>query len=212
MTPRGLRKANPTEYSVWSGMISRCENPNHSNYPGYGGRGIGICKQWRESFPVFLADMGPRPSLKHTIDRIDNDRGYDKENCRWATHSQQQRNTRYTRLITFDGRQQCLTAWAEEFCISVYTLWSRLRAMGDDKGMKYHKRRLPAGARSHRMSTSSTGFKGVYKAKGRFRAQLCNHKLRLSLGYYDTPEEAALAYNKKAVELYGDLAKLNQVP
>lgn len=82
------------EYQVWCGIIQRCTNPNAPEYFRYGARGITICERWRESFENFLMDMGPRTSSRHTIERSDNDKGYSKDNCRWATQSEQNRNTR----------------------------------------------------------------------------------------------------------------------
>jgi len=80
------------EYTVWYGMIRRCCNPDDPAFPSYGARGVGVSPRWREDFMTFFADMGPRPSMAHSIDRIDNARGYEAGNCRWATRSQQQRN------------------------------------------------------------------------------------------------------------------------
>lgn len=80
-------------YATWTGMIKRCENPNAQAYRYYGGRGITVCERWRRDFAAFLADMGERPE-GHSLDRIDNDKGYGPENCRWADKFTQSRNRR----------------------------------------------------------------------------------------------------------------------
>lgn len=90
----GRGTKDPT-YLTWSAMRARCSNPKASNFSRYGGRGIAVCARWN-SFEVFLADMGERPSRKHTIDRKDNELGYQPSNCRWATSSEQARNKRKT--------------------------------------------------------------------------------------------------------------------
>lgn len=82
------------EYFIWKGMKSRCNNPLADGYQNYGGRGIVICDRWLESFENFYEDMGPRPSKKHSIDRIDNSGDYCPENCRWVTRKIQGRNQR----------------------------------------------------------------------------------------------------------------------
>lgn len=86
------QRAHPL-YNTYQGMLYRCNNPSSRNYKNYGGRGIRVSDEWENSFEQFLADMGPRPK-GHTLDRLDNDKGYTKYNCRWATRKQQSCNRR----------------------------------------------------------------------------------------------------------------------
>jgi hypothetical protein len=120
------RKSNTPEYKAWQSMKARCQNPSDKRYKNYGGRGISICPEW-ESFETFFADMGQRPSSKHSIDRIDNSKGYSPDNCRWTTQAKQLRNTRRTRLITFQGETRCIADWAEILGIHRNTITGRLR-------------------------------------------------------------------------------------
>lgn len=89
-------------YRVWRGMLGRCTNPDHKSYKNYGGRGITICDRWLTSFENFYADMGDAP-LTLDLDRIDNEKGYYKENCRWVTRSHNTRNKRGSRMVMFGG-------------------------------------------------------------------------------------------------------------
>jgi hypothetical protein len=91
-------KEQPEHY-IWRSMRDRCCNPNHKAYKHYGGRGITVCDRWA-SYENFLEDMGPRPSEDYSIDRVDNDKGYSPDNCRWALKSEQQKNKRTTRRYT----------------------------------------------------------------------------------------------------------------
>lgn len=107
------------EYSAWCLARTRCHNPNNQAYPEYGARGIAMCDRWRlgegdkSGFECFIEDMGKRPSSGHSLDRIDNNKGYSPENCRWATRVQQMRNTRGVRLVEFKGQEMCVSAAIE---------------------------------------------------------------------------------------------------
>jgi len=115
-----------TEYRSWRAMRSRCLDAKNSFYANYGGRGIKICKRWQK-FENFFADMGYKPSSKHTLDRINNDGNYTPNNCQWATQHQQARNRRGNRLLTINGKTQCLTTWLENLGIARSTYYARLR-------------------------------------------------------------------------------------
>lgn len=107
-------KANPRpERAIRDNMIARCHCPTNKSYPRYGGRGIMVCDRWRNSFDDFLADIGPRPSAQHSIDRIDGTKGYEPSNCRWATYTEQARNTRRNHLVTMNGETRCIAEWVE---------------------------------------------------------------------------------------------------
>lgn len=112
-------------YKSWGMMKSRCTNPSYNHYHNYGGRGIKVCDRWLESFENFLEDMGERPK-NHSLDRIDVDGDYCKENCRWSTSKEQNNNRRNNHIIEFNGKSQNITAWAEELNIKVDILSRRI--------------------------------------------------------------------------------------
>jgi hypothetical protein len=130
----GLAKRNTThglshlpEYTIWLGIIKRCENKKHKAYKNYGGRGISISKEWRNSFEQFLADVGSRPSETHSIDRINNNGNYEAGNCRWATYSEQALNTRC--VTTFlNGEKITKAAFCKKHRIDHKALMKRLNA------------------------------------------------------------------------------------
>lgn len=108
----GMNKS--PEHRAWVHMRQRCTNPNKREWPHYGGRGIKVCDAWMRSFLTFFADVGPRPSDKHSIDRIDVDGHYEPGNVRWATKQQQIENTRVVRMVSINGRAQSISAWERE--------------------------------------------------------------------------------------------------
>ena len=116
--------ARSPEYRAWQDMNQRCSNPNSQRWDRYGGRGI-ECRF--TSFEQFLAEIGPRPSPRHSVDRIDNEGHYEPGNVRWALSKPQQRNLSTNHLLTWQGRTQCVSAWAEELGMKRDALWGRLR-------------------------------------------------------------------------------------
>lgn len=126
ITKHGMHKS--TEYGIWAQMIDRCYNANAGGkYDRYGGRGIQVCDRWREGFANFYADMGPRPSLEHTIDRRDNAGPYSPENCEWATWHEQYRNRRQTVWIEFQGEKLCQKDWCRRYGLDEATFAARLK-------------------------------------------------------------------------------------
>lgn len=129
VTTHGMRKT--MFYRIWTGINTRCSNPNDKTYNQYGAKGI---RNLWKSFEEFKNDVY-KSYLKHckefgikntTIDRIDNDGNYCKENCRWATHKEQNRNKRNNRILTFHGHSGCLAEWAENYGITYAMLWLRI--------------------------------------------------------------------------------------
>lgn len=110
-TKHGSR--NTRAYRSWQSMIQRATNSKRENFKNYGGRGITICDRWLNSFETFLGDMGECPT-GHSLDRIDNSKGYEPGNCRWATQIEQQRNRTNNHILTINGVSRCLSEWAEQ--------------------------------------------------------------------------------------------------
>jgi len=102
---RKMHKLRPPEYTNWFGAKLRCSRPKDKCYHLYGGRGITMCDEWVKSFDQFLKDMGPKPSPKHELDRIDSDGNYEPSNCRWVTHTDNIRNRKATKLSVEKARE-----------------------------------------------------------------------------------------------------------
>jgi hypothetical protein len=111
--PRG---SYPRERAALKGARRRCHNPRDKNYADYGGRGITVCVQWRkpDGFERFLAHIGPKPAGGGTLDRIDNARGYEPGNVRWASWVEQANNRRSSRHITWQGETRTAAEWGRE--------------------------------------------------------------------------------------------------
>jgi hypothetical protein len=121
----GLRKS--PEYNSWNGIKHRCHNPNYGGYKKYGARGIRMCARWRDSFEAFYEDMGPRPSPRHSVDRVDNEGDYTPENCRWATPREQMNNQRKTIRVMVNGVEKTLREIADEAGVPITVIQSRYR-------------------------------------------------------------------------------------
>lgn len=117
-----------TEYNIWLSMRARCNNPKAINYHLYGAKGIAVCARWENSFDDFYADMGPRPSKRHSVDRIDGAKGYQPDNCRWATLEEQARNKSTTHKIEWDGSVYTLKELIAKLDLSEQTVYGRIRA------------------------------------------------------------------------------------
>lgn len=109
-TTHGYTKGNvrTREYIAWKSAKARITNPKNKAYPDYGGRGITMAPEFLNDFPAFLTEVGPKPTSKHTIERIDNEKGYEPGNLKWATYTQQARNTRHT-VLTLEAAREIRT-------------------------------------------------------------------------------------------------------
>ena len=125
MTTHGMYRT--PEYRAWKNMKHRCFNPNNKQYLDYGGRGISVCDRWLD-FENFLADMGSRPTSKHSLDRIDNDADYSAENCRWATKAEQGNNRRDNKpLITIGKETYTIVQWENKMGYGARVIKNRLK-------------------------------------------------------------------------------------
>jgi hypothetical protein len=123
------RKKSP-EYQAWKAMKERCHSPGHKNFAHYSGRGIVVCERWKNSFDLFLEDLGHMPAPRLTIERINNDGNYEPGNCRWATRKEQAQNTSRNIYFQYQGKKICLSELArtDRCCVRVGTLRKRLIA------------------------------------------------------------------------------------
>lgn len=114
-------------YTCWVMMKARCYSETSHLYPRYGGRGIRVCRRWRYDFMAFLSDMGTPKSMTFSIGRIDNDKGYSPENCRWESDAQQTRNRSNNIRVSIGGETLCLSEWARKTNLSPIAFLYRMK-------------------------------------------------------------------------------------
>lgn len=124
VTKHGMEKT--VEYRTWVDMRRRCNDARRPDYARYGGRGISVCPEWNTSFEMFYRDMGNRPE-GHTLDRLDNDGPYSKENCRWVTRREQCRNTRTNFFITAFETQMTAVEASEKYGLQDQLIIQRIK-------------------------------------------------------------------------------------
>lgn len=130
------------EYKAWKAMRARCNNPDNPYYKNYGARGIKICEEWND-FENFIRDIGLRPSIKHSLDRIDNNKNYSPSNCAWRTRKEQCRNRRSNKTITMNNTEMTLAEIAEKYNLKYSTFLERIRRGWDiNNAIKPVKRRI----------------------------------------------------------------------
>lgn len=131
------------EYKAWDGARERCFNPKNRKFPIYGGRGITMCKDWRGDFRKFISYMGLKPTPKHTLERLDGNKGYEPGNCIWALYSKQNNNRSFNRHLVVDGVKMTVAQAAKVTDIPHATILSRLDAGKSDQeaisGEKYRR-------------------------------------------------------------------------
>lgn len=129
-------------YDTWRDMIRRCTNPKSKDWGLYGGRGITVCERWM-NIENFIEDMGQRPEKHFSLDRIDNNKGYNKENCRWATSRIQANNKRSNRIFDINGERITLTQLAKRYEVNIATLHQRI-SLGESpiEAVKQKNRRM----------------------------------------------------------------------
>jgi hypothetical protein len=216
-----LRKQYPKEYAAWNAAKQRCTNRKLRAWHNYGGRGIRFCKRW-DSFELFFKDMGPKPSPKHSLDRIDNNKAYKKTNCRWATQSEQANNRYNVIVLTWQGKTQGIKEWAAELGMKEMTLrqriqngWSTERAltMSTSRNKKYGSKEENPRAYNANYKDNERFQKNERKRKRAHKAYLlspegkterANHLLWF---YYKYVQCSPSRYNRKLMKDHGTFTK-----
>jgi hypothetical protein len=158
------------ELNCWRGLIRRCTDPKDANYQYYGGRGIKVCERWLSSYPEFLEDMGRRPSRTYSIDRIDNNGNYEPNNCKWATKTEQMRNRRGRRLVSFFGSPMPASEAAEMAGITYDVFLERLNRGWSEERALLTPVLAPFGGTGAARFSHSTQAASLAKISGALRA------------------------------------------
>jgi hypothetical protein len=180
-------------YRAWANMKARCDNPNKPNYKNYGGRGISYTPEWSE-FINFYNVLGEPPTTQHTLERVDNELGYNPENCKWATRKEQANNTRQIILIEIGGEIKCFHDWCKDYNVHPAAVYYRVK-----KGITIEQ--ALSNPYSLQMFTPvnipPNKAKGVWynPTKRKYRAQIgIKGGGKKHLGWFNTCEEAHQAY------------------
>lgn len=134
-------KSKMREYAIWKSIKRRCLKINSREYPNYGGRGISICKRWVNSYPNFINDMGPRPSKKHSIERIKNNKGYSPSNCKWATTKEQCANRRSNIVLNYNGKKLILSEFSKIMNVSSSSISVYIKIHGAREAVIYYSKK-----------------------------------------------------------------------
>lgn len=141
MGTRSKGKKLSVEYTAWCAMKSRCYNPNNNRYKYYGARGIVVCDRWLHSFTNFYADMGLKPTKKHTVDRKNTNGNYEPSNCIWATRIQQANNKLSNHILSVSDESHTVTEWARKMGLNPKTIYTRLdRGFTPEQAITFSRR------------------------------------------------------------------------
>ena len=167
-------------YPTWQSMLQRCLNKTHPSFHHYGGRGITVCERWKK-FRSFLDDMLDTYAEGLSIDRIDNNQGYSKENCRWATPKEQSNNQRKNKVLSYDGKSMTISQWSEHLNIPRKTISERL------------KRGWSVAEALTRAATAKSNGVGWHKHAKAWRARIRINGKDKHLGFFTDQAAAAAA-------------------
>ncbi len=183
------------EYETWCSMKRRCQSDTTKNWSDYGGRGITICDRWK-MFENFFFDMGEKPEGM-TLDRVDNNKGYSPENCRWASRTEQANNRRSNRWITYNGETLTLKQWAEKLGLNYRVIWARLVKSNWPIEKVFSKEKRCFWNIKPRVSK----FKGVYKNGGSWMACAYVNGKKVYLGTFKLKEDAQESFNNFIIKI-----------